>query len=63
MEDDAKTINRDIQTLEESIGDELLCAKVANAVYTTVPIGYTGPGLDRGNIQVHIEMHAHSSPL
>ncbi|KAG2221291.1 hypothetical protein INT45_000204 [Circinella minor] len=37
MEEDTKVIEKDIQTLEEKIGDELLCSKVANAVYTAVP--------------------------
>ena len=37
MEEDTKVIEKDIKTLEEKIGDELLCSKVANAVYTAVP--------------------------
>ena len=37
MEEDTKVIEKDIKTLEEKIDDELLCSKVANAVYTAVP--------------------------
>ncbi|KAI8142171.1 hypothetical protein BJV82DRAFT_615807 [Fennellomyces sp. T-0311] len=55
MEEDAKTIDKDIQTLEEKIGDELLCSKVANAVYTTVPNDFAGLGLERGNTNPIVE--------
>ncbi|KAI9494729.1 hypothetical protein BDB00DRAFT_286644 [Zychaea mexicana] len=42
MEEDTRVIDKDIQTLEEKIGDKLLCAKVANAVNTTLPTNATG---------------------